>query len=153
MNKIRKLKSQKCEPFEQNCFDLLTRIGRLLRQRAEQEMLAHSLSPAQLWFLKRLEEAGEPQPISSFADGVVSNRSNATQMVDRLEAEGLVSRIQNPNDRRSTLVELTELGIQRLRKGNACQERLIQALLKPLSADERATALRVFERIHNLLDA
>ena len=109
----------------------------LLRQHCEPTTTGHTLSAAQLRYLYLLEHAGAPQPISYFADGVFSNRSNATQMIDRLQGEGLVSRIKNPRDRRSVLVELTELGSQRLREGNEWLVGLLEALFDPLGDEER----------------
>ena len=138
--------------FEQRFFILLTRIYRLLHHHADHNMPAHALSPPQLWFLKRLHDAGAPRPISYFADGVVSNRSNATQMVDRLQSEGLVSRVRNPADRRSVLVELTEAGSRRLREGQACLEEMAKELLEPLTPAERENTLVVLEKILALLE-
>lgn len=153
MNKIRELTTQKCEPFEHRFFVLLTRIYRLLHHHADHNMPAHALSPPQLWFLKRLHEAGAPQPISYFADGVVSNRSNATQMADRLQSEGLVTRVRNPADRRSVLLELTEAGSRRLREGQECLERMAEELLAPLTPTERDDTIVVLERILSLLES
>ncbi len=138
--------------FEHRFFTLLTRIYRLLHHHADHKMPAHALSPPQLWFLKRLHDAGAPQPISFFADGVISNRSNATQMIDRLQSEGLVSRVSNPKDRRSVLVELTEAGSQRLREGHDCLESMAKDLLEPLAPAERDNIIVVFERVLSLLE-
>ena len=140
------------DSFEHRFFVLLTRIYRLLHHHADHNMPAEALSPPQLWFLKRLHDAGAPQPISFFADGVVSNRSNATQMVDRLQNDGLVKRVRNPNDRRSVLVELTDYGAQQLREGHDCLETMAKDLLEPLSAEERDNIISVLETILALLE-
>lgn len=149
-----------CEPpdwqsgtFEQRFFINLMRLNRLLYHHIDQHLRAHRLSPAQLWFLKRLHDAGTPQPISYFADGVFSSRSNATQMIDRLQAEGLVRRLSNRKDRRSVLVQLTDAGLQRLCDGRECQEALLEALLEPLTAAERDATRRAFERVLQLLQS
>ena len=139
-------------PFEQQFFMLITRICRQLVLHAEQIKADDSLSPPQLWFLKRLYDAGAPQPISFFADGVYSNRSNASQMIDRLEAEGLVYRIRNPRDRRSVLVELTDAGVERMRHAEASHMQLARELLQPLSEAERIAALSAFERVLSLFE-
>ena len=150
---------KRCEPdnwhdgsFEDRFFALLMRIYRLLSQLSEKNVAEGIPSPAQMWFLRRLHEADAPQPISFFADGVFSSRSNATQMIDRLQAEGLVSRIRNPRDRRSVLVELTEMGAQRTRQGRERHQQLAEMLLEPLSAEERQETLRVFARVLQLLE-
>ena len=139
--------------FEHRFFTLLTRIYRLLHHHADHNMPAQALSPQQLWFLKRLRDAGSPQPIGYFADGVISNRSNATQMIDRLQGEGLVSRLRNPDDRRSVLVELTDAGSQRLHEGQACLESMAKDLLEPLTLAERENIIVVFERVLALLES
>ncbi len=140
------------ETFENRFFTLLSRICRQLVQHAEQIKASGMLSPPQLWFLKRLYDAGAPQPISFFADGVYSNRSNASQMIDRLEAEGLVYRISNPRDRRSVLVELTDAGVERMHHAEASHMQLARELLAPLSESERIAALSTFERVLSLFE-
>ena len=139
-------------PYEQRFFMLITRICRQLVLHAEQIKADDTLSPPQLWFLKRLYDAGAPQPISFFADGVYSNRSNASQMIDRLEAEGLVYRISNPRDRRSVLVELTDAGVERMHQAEDCHMELARELLAPLTEEERSAALATFERVLALFE-
>ena len=140
------------DSFEHQFFTLLSRICRQLVLHAEQIKAAGMLSPPQLWFLKRLYDAGTPQPISFFADGVFSNLSNASQMIDRLVAEELVCRIDNPRDRRSKLVELTEEGVQRMNQAYERHHLLAQELLEPLSEAERRAALATLERVLSLFE-
>ena len=140
------------ETFEQQFFTLLSRICRQLVQHAEQIKSAGTLSPPQLWFLKRLFDAGAPQPISYFADGIFSNLSNASQMIDRLEADSMVYRIDNPRDRRSKLVELTDEGVRRMKHAYERHHALAQELLEPLSEEERIAALSTFRRVLSLFE-
>ena len=114
-------------------------------------MSVHTLSEAQMRFPYVLDYAGAPQPISYFAEGVFSNRSNATQMIDRLQREGLVRRTKNPRDRRSVLVELTDLGSQRLHEGNVWLIGLLEALFDPMGGEEREAKIIELERLLNLL--
>ncbi|MDE2747662.1 MAG: MarR family transcriptional regulator [Chloroflexota bacterium] len=153
MKHIGKLQLSPDAPFEQQFFMLLTRICRQLVLHADEQIKADDcLSPPQLWFLKRLYDVGAPQPISFFADDVFSNRSNASQMIDRLEAEGLVYRIRNPRDRRSVLVELTDEGVARMRHAEASHMQLARELLAPLSAEERGAALAALARVLSLFE-
>ena len=152
MKQLGKLQLPPDAPFEQRFFTLITRICRQLVLHAEQIKTEDTLSPPQLWFLKRLYDAGAPQPISFFADGVYSNRSNASQMIDRLEADGLVYRIRNPRDRRSVLVELTDAGVERMRHAEASHMQLARELLAPLTEEERVAALSTFERVLALFE-
>src|SRR5882762_9337301 len=68
------------------------------------------LSWAKLAALKVLSEAGESLPLGQLAERLSCVKSNITQLIDRLEADGLVSRTGDPNDRRSRLAVLTAAG-------------------------------------------
>ena len=138
--------------FGEQFFRLLTRISRLLQHLSDRQMAYGCLTPTQLFFLKRLSDAGAPQPISFFADGVFSNRSNATQMIDRLEAEGLVTRERNPKDRRSVLVTLTASGEESLKEGYERHKQLANMLFAPLTESERQTSLQVLGRVLAFLE-
>ncbi|MCY4071735.1 MAG: MarR family transcriptional regulator [Chloroflexi bacterium] len=153
MNKCDGSHTANPQSFEEEFFLLLMRINRVLRQLANQQMEVCRLTPTQLFFLKRLYEAGAPQPISFFADGVFSNRSNASQMIDRLQAEGYVERVKNPKDRRSVLVQLTDSGAEELELGHARHQQLAQSLFEPFSEEERDAAIRTLRHVLSLLEA
>lgn len=152
MNDCDALAPEPGQSFGEQFFRLLTRISRLLQHLADRQMAYGCLTPTQLFFLKRLSDAGAPQPISFFADGVFSNRSNATQMIDRLEAEGLVTRARNPKDRRSVLVELTASGAESLKEGYERHKQLAEMLFEPLTESERQTSLQVLGRVLAFLE-
>ena len=147
MNKI----SAADESFEVEFFRLLLSINSLLRKLADQRVSGDGLTPTQMLFMKLLAESAEPQPISYLADSGFSNRSNASQMVDRLEGEGLVERVRHPRDRRSVLVQLTPFGAQRFYEGYARLQRLAQVLFAPLDGAERGQAIQVLRRVLALL--
>ena len=81
----------------------------VLESRVEARLSDVGLSLAKLAALHRLSEAGESLPLGQLAERLSCVKSNVTQLVDRLEADGLVSRAGDPNDRRSRLAVLTEI--------------------------------------------
>ena len=81
--------------------------AREVEARLESALGGVGLSLAKFGVLARLVEAGEPLPLGSLAERCSCVRSNMTQLVDRLETERLVERVQVPNDRRSILATLT----------------------------------------------
>lgn len=68
------------------------------------------LSMAKYFVLQALAEAGEPLTLTELAAGQHCVRSNITQLVDRLEADGLVKRVDDPADRRTIRASLTASG-------------------------------------------
>src|SRR5262245_60408122 len=83
-----------------------------LEGRVEARLGEVGLSLAKLTALRRLAEAGGSLPLGQLADRLSCVKSNVTQLVDRLEADGLVSRTADTADRRSRLAVLTEAGGQ-----------------------------------------
>ena len=88
-----------------------------MEARLESSLGQAGLSLAKFGVLARLAEAGEPLALGSLAERCSCVRSNMTQLVDRLEADKLVERIDDPNDRRSIKAALTPEGRSRYEEG------------------------------------
>lgn len=93
--------------------------GRTLEGRIDAALGTVGLSLPKYGVLSALARARHPLPLSELADCQRCVRSNITQLVDRLEADGFVRRIDDPVDRRIVRAELTELGRERLTAGTA----------------------------------
>jgi len=102
----------------------------------ESQLSAIGLSLAKLAALKVLSEAGESLPLTQLAERLSCVKSNITQLVDRLEADGFVERQPDPNDRRARLASLTAQGRKACRDGSRVQDAAERALLGKLSAAE-----------------
>jgi DNA-binding MarR family transcriptional regulator len=116
----------------------------VLESRVESKLSEIGLSLAKLAALHRLSEAGESLPLGQLAERLSCVKSNVTQLVDRLEADGLVSRAADPNDRRSRLAVLTDAGRTAYEKGRRIQLDAEAALFGALTEDET-------EMLHTLL--
>lgn len=112
----------------------------LIEDRIEQALGKVGLSMAKQGALTELAAAGEPLTLSQLAARLSCVRSNMTQLVDRLEADGLVKRLDDPADRRSVRAELTQLGRERQRAGEKAMKRVQAEFAASLTTRER-TAL------------
>src|SRR3954451_7906239 len=111
----------------------------VLESKVEARLSEVGLSLAKLAALNRLTEAGESLPLGQLAERLACVKSNVTQLVDRLEADGLVSRTADPNDRRSRLAILTDAGRTAYSKGSEIQKQTERELFGVLSAAETDT--------------
>jgi DNA-binding MarR family transcriptional regulator len=110
----------------------------VLENRVEARLSEVGLSLAKLAALHHLTLAGESLPLGQLADRLSCVKSNVTQLVDRLEADGLVSRTSDANDRRSRLAVLTEAGRSAYAKGSEIQmqaERELFGVLTPAESE------------------
>jgi DNA-binding MarR family transcriptional regulator len=97
------------------------------------------LSLAKLAALHHLSAAGESLPLGQLAERLACVKSNVTQLVDRLEADGLVNRAADANDRRSRLAVLSAAGREAYVRGRDIQQQAERELFAALTPDESAT--------------
>ena len=81
-----------------------------LEARLEAALAEVGLSIAKAGALQILAAAGDPLTLGELAERNRCVRSNITQLVDRLEKDGLVRRVPDPADRRMRRAALTAAG-------------------------------------------
>ncbi len=96
--------------------------ARTLEARLEHALSPHQLSLAKFGVLRCLVNEPHPLPLSAIAHRQKCVRSNMTQLADRLEADGFLRRVDDPNDRRAVLAEPTP-------EGRAAHDAAVQVLL------------------------
>jgi DNA-binding MarR family transcriptional regulator len=115
--------------------------------RLESALDQVGLSVAKFGVLTKLVEAGEPVALGCLAERSSCVRSNMTQLVDRLEADRLVERLNDPSDRRSVLAALTPAGRERHAEGVHIVEETGRAVFASLNDEERATLKHVLAQL------
>ncbi|MEO8032402.1 MAG: MarR family transcriptional regulator [Gemmatimonadota bacterium] len=88
----------------------LMHAGRALEDRLDVALGRAGLSLAKFGVLSELVRSPEPLTLSELAARLSCVRSNMTQLIDRLESDGLVRRVDDPADRRTVRASLTPLG-------------------------------------------
>jgi len=109
-----------------------------LEAKVEATLDQAGLSSAKYSVLSELVRSGEALALSELAARLSCVRSNMTQLVDRLEADGLVRRVSCPTDRRSVKAEITEEGARRQADGAERVGRLeheLEPLLSKVDGD------------------
>ena len=89
---------------------LLLDAARAVEARVEGALGEVGLSLAKLGALRHLVLATEPLSLSQLAERHCCGKSNVTQLIDRLEADGFVARVGAPEDRRTIRAEVTDAG-------------------------------------------
>jgi DNA-binding MarR family transcriptional regulator len=104
------------------------------------------------WYDVLLELHGAPDHrlrMGELGDKVVLSRTRVSRLVDELVRAGLVTRADNPTDRRSAYAELTPLGGERLRAAAPVYLAGIDALFSEhLTAAELDVLSKALWRVH-----
>lgn len=106
----------------------------------ESKLAAVGLSLPKLMTLVVLKDSGGSLPLGQLAAKLSCVKSNITQLVDRLEADGFVSRADDPSDRRSTLAALSTAGREACEQGTRIRQQAERDLFREFSPEEQ-TAL------------
>ena len=121
--------------------------SREIQARLEDALAEIGLSPGKVGVLHTLAEAREPLPLSELANCNKCVRSNVTQLVDRLEADGLVRRVDDPDDRRVTRALLTHEGRKSYIKATQAIKLQDEEILRLLTPDEAAALVQALEQL------
>jgi DNA-binding MarR family transcriptional regulator len=77
------------------------------------------------------------------------DRSDMNAVVNALEAEGIVTRVSDPDDRRQNIVEMTETGKARFERLKAGLAEAEDRALAPLAPADRRELLRLLRILHD----
>ena len=101
--------------------------------------------------LATLDHAAKPLTMGQLSSMLLVSNGNVTGLVSRLEAEGLVSRVADPADRRTFYVALTPKGQRWFDKLAAAHEDWIEDMFQNLEAGEIAALMDRLDDIKSAL--
>ncbi len=87
------------------------------------------------------------QPVNMIGRRVHLTSGAITSAVDRLEAQGLVVRTSDPEDRRTRFVSLTPKGTALIRKVFGVHKRAMEGATSSLTAAERETLINLIKKL------
>lgn len=128
----------------------IAQTGHMVDHMLDAALEQHGLSIAKLGVLRRLAEANGPITLGQLAERLACVKSNVTQLVDRLEAEGLAKRVPDPDDRRSVRAAITDKGRHMYELGMRAQAEVEQTMLSSLSLDDQAELASLLERFSHV---
>jgi DNA-binding MarR family transcriptional regulator len=115
----------------------LTYTVKMLSHEFHKSLKAHGLTEPQYNVLRILRgfRSQAPLSIGFIKQRMLDKDSDVSRIVDRLFEKGLLSRKENPDDRRQKSVEINTKGLELLDKMFICEQK-VDTLLKNLSMDE-----------------
>lgn len=125
--------------------ELATAVARHLPRGTVSRAAASTLSVLRREGAQRITVLAEREAVSQPA---------MTNLVQRLEAQGLVTRAADPADARATLISVTEAGVRVIDERRRMQDDALRSTLERLSPEDRAAlvaalpALTHFTELH-----
>ncbi|MGW4910126.1 MarR family winged helix-turn-helix transcriptional regulator [Streptomyces sp. NPDC004270] len=131
--------------------ELVVALEQLVRY-VRQVSTAGGLSSAASSVLGRLGREG-PQRLTELARAEGVSQPGMTQLVTRMERDGLVRRIASTDDRRGVLVEATDAGADVVRERRAERAEALRELVERLDPQEQSAVVIALPALARLIQA
>jgi len=143
------------EPGPVGLFTRLTRVALLVDAFQHRCLDPYGLRFIDYSVLRLLQLSGKPHTMSptELSEIVLRSSGGMTQILDRLEKLGLVSRTPDPSDRRKVLAGLTRVGLRTAERVNESYLEAREQLLAPLSPTELEQLDGAIHRLLEVLSA
>jgi DNA-binding MarR family transcriptional regulator len=141
---------------EQQTWRAFLWTSRLINEALERQLQRDSGIPHTYYVILAMlsEQPDRTMTMSQLAKIVRSSPSRLSHAITRLEEAGWVRRTPHPEDRRTTLAELTELGHDRVLKAAPGHvEEVRQRLFDPLTREEMLRLRDILRKVLPGLDA
>ncbi len=128
---------------------LLNNIMGLIKSRNRKLMESYGITPLQYRALNLIKDKNPT--MGDLCDLLYLSSSSVTDLVDRLESNGLARRVRSSEDRRVITLEITEEGISLLEE---IREKESEILSKSLNILDEETKIRIkyaLEELYNVL--
>ncbi|UWF77135.1 MarR family winged helix-turn-helix transcriptional regulator [Microbacterium neungamense] len=123
---------------------LFARVRRMYLEYAAR--LAPGLSPAAYKLFSAIAAAGQARP-SELSERMMADKSQVSRMVRELEGHGLIERMPDPADGRSSLLRPTEDGLRRLTAVREGDEQRLRNSLRSWSLDDIRNLARLLHAL------
>jgi DNA-binding MarR family transcriptional regulator len=125
--------------------DLIGRVNRRLHRGTNEALAPYGLSRAQARVVRLIADG--PLKMAAIAERLDVVPRTVTDLVDGVEAAGIVVRRPDPHDRRSTLVELSSAGRDLVDRLDAVRRASAAQVLGCLCEDDRESLVLVLRRL------
>lgn len=129
--------------------DAFGAVARRLRSASMASLAAWDVTPSQMRAVRMLTSRDGGMRSSELAHHLHIAPRSATEVIDALEAKGLVDRSPDPTDRRATLVTLTPRGVALTDEVRRARGLESERLFERLSATDRAHLERILRKLRS----
>ena len=132
--------------------DAFGAVARRLRSASMASLSAWDVTPSQMRAIRILTGRDEGIRSSELAHHLHIAPRSATEVIDSLEAKGLVARSPDPTDRRATLVTLTTRGVDLMADVRRARGLESERLFEQLSKADRTVLARILRQLQGPAD-
>ena len=128
----------------------ILQTGNWMNETFSDHLKQFALSIQQFQVLRSLKKLnGQPADLQSLQAEMVSKNSNTTRLVEKLRLKGLITRIQNEENRRKVDIRITNDGLKLLEDIESVKTDFEKDIVGNLSTTEIIALNQLLEKIRN----
>jgi DNA-binding MarR family transcriptional regulator len=133
---------------DESLSDAFWAVARQLRETSQEALAPWDITPAQFRALRVLRRHGSMR-LSDLSDRLKIAARSTTEVIDALQARDLAGRRPDPDDRRATLVELTEHGMEVLQGIRDARGSESERVFDRLTPGDRVTLEAILRKLRD----
>ena len=124
----------------------LSRTTQAVHRRSAEIFMKGGLTTSQFAVLEALYHKGS-MTINEIIESILSSPGNMTVVINNLEKEQLITRCVNPDDKRSSLITITDTGKEKIEEIFPDHLKDLEICFKVLSADEKEQIVNILKKL------
>ena len=128
----------------------ILQTGNWMNEKFSDHLKQYGLSIQQFKVLRSLRDLkGEPANLQTLQAEMVSKNSNTTRLVEKLRLKGLITRVQNEENRRKVEIRITDDGLGLLSEIDVIHNEFENNIVENLTDKELALLNNLLKKIRN----
>jgi len=133
----------------QNLSYLFIKASRQLRNKLDKALKAFDITAAQFSVIRQIQSSEQPITAAEIAQRLRSDRPTISGIINRLEKKGIVLKVDNPEDKRSSYLQIDKGSNQLVDKITTISDGLTGDIFSIYSEEEAKQLIRM---IHQLIE-
>lgn len=129
---------------------LLRRVSIIIRKRGRDILADFDITPPQFNALLALDEAGAIT-MGELCERMYLACSTATDLIDRMERNGLITRERDPNDRRVIRLKVRDKGKSIIEEVLKARRTYLAGIMSQVPDDEKEQLIHSLNRVYTLM--
>ena len=127
-------------------FVVLMKAAKSIEELIKKDISSHGMKSSDFAVIEAVYSKGR-QTIRQISEAVLINTGSITYVIDKLENNGLVERVDCKEDRRVVYIQITDKGKKLMDEIFPKHQQVIEALFEGVTAEEKEIVLDVLKKV------
>ncbi|RDW19035.1 MarR family transcriptional regulator [Oceanobacillus arenosus] len=134
------------EQLSLKAFVVLMKASKSIEELIKKDISGHGMKSSDFAVIEAVYSKGK-QTIRQISEAVLINTGSITYVIDKLEKNGLVERINCKDDRRVVYIQITDKGKELMDEVFPKHQQVIETLFEDITPEEKQIVIDVLKKV------